>query len=35
MSYLFWAHVIFWSALFSYVFALVRKPGPEKRVGSA
>ena len=25
MSYLFWAHVIFWAALFIYVFSLEKK----------
>ena len=25
MSYLFWAHVIFWAVLFIYIYSLVRK----------
>ncbi|HSE83372.1 MAG TPA: hypothetical protein VLB01_02345 [Thermodesulfobacteriota bacterium] len=25
MSYLFWAHIIFWAALFIYIFSLERK----------
>lgn len=25
MSYLFWAHVIFWAVLFIYIYSLIRK----------
>jgi hypothetical protein len=25
MSYLFWAHLIFWAALFIYIYSLIRK----------
>ncbi|HXG30836.1 MAG TPA: hypothetical protein VNK81_04255 [Thermodesulfobacteriota bacterium] len=31
MIYLFWAHVIFWVALFIYIYGLIRKSESLKR----